>query len=1280
MEWKPDEIEGLRKKLSLSQRQLAKRLGVKRQTVACWESGIRTPSKKMIAELEKLSTKIVDRKVVDSQQSVDKSVDTGVVDSKVVDMVKNVDRNLTDDVDKNLTESDENHAEGELRLSTAHESLTDNNENLTADGENHAEGEQRLSTAHESLTASDRVEVKDEQKPKLIIELFRGREDAYGFGNGLCVKQPVTEALIGQHLRGERRIGIYNFSPNIEAGTSTWWGCFDIEDHTGERTPDEVFSDVLKIQQVYAEVGIQTYIEASKSDNSYHEWKFNAEPIEGELERKLATLVAEKAGVKKYEFFPKQDKITLKQSKDKDGNPIIDENGEPVMEWGYGNYVNLPLLGKELVEQGRTVFLNPNDEFKPYADQFEFLTKVHRHTRAEIEAALAKLSPQLGSGSETTTGRCARYRTSFIKTSAAYKKETQPTTETTSKPKVILSPGGTLTNFPATGPDSRDPVKRDVSKNADDNKQKLNPANLLPVLFEKCAFMSMFKDGTGTHSEELWYRFLTNIVTYETGAEKAYELSKKSPKFDEATTHKKIAHAEDVVAQGLAPHTCEQIIGCEGWTDEQCQSCIAYHRKSSPAGLPYILQGLENEKARAGILSSEESGNLRHLNEGKTIDEPPYDTIPDEVLDVMAFNEVSKDNKANAQDVLCEISLLDEPTPETIQTKLWDFVTDASYWTPAELGRFCDNLNTKHNITNTWLRGWKRAVITEKRKRGAKKIAKAQSNDDLNKPTISVSDRHMRDITADAIAAIKRVNTQKPFVFVRSGLPTRIKIDENGNAIANPLTVAATRGIMERAANFVEETDIEGETIETPVPPPLDNVNDFLSLPFFPDLPPLIGVSTAPMVAEDGTICIEEGYQPEIRYFYHVKQKVEIGDITPTPENVEKAKQLILEELLCDFPFADKASRANTIALMLTPFVRPIIHSATPLFTIDASTPGTGKSLLADIASMPFIPSGPTIMTAGKDDDEWRKRITARLMGAPSHILIDNVQQKLSSGDLSAALTANEWEDRILGVSATVRVPVRCTWIATGNNLELSDEIARRSVWIRLEANVERPWERTLFRHPKLRSWVRKHRGEIVSALLTLVKKWLQDGRPQADDVILGSYEDWVAVVGGILKAVGIDGFLENATELYDQLDLERQAWVEFFYTWAETYSAYDPDTLSWGAYVETDSGARMWETKGDGGPVGVKELFPLASHFDSAGVAVSNFPENQNEGLGLLDAYLGRGKERARKTNLGRQLQKRKGRIYGGYKLELPLAKRKKTALYQLTKKDGGPGVDLEI
>jgi hypothetical protein len=168
-------------------------------------------------------------------------------------------------------------------------------------------------------------------------------------------------------------------------------------------------------------------------------------------------------------------------------------------------------------------------------------------------------------------------------------------------------------------------------------------------------------------------------------------------------------------------------------------------------------------------------------------------------------------------------------------------------------------------------------------------------------------------------------------------------------------------------------------------------------------------------------------------------------------------------------------------------------------------------------------------------------------------------------------------------------------------------------------------------------------------------------GRPSCD-VVLGSYEEWVKVVGGILKAVGILGFLENANELYEQLDADRRAWVEFFDVWAFKYGAYDEESNSWGAYVETDSGALIWEKKDSDEFVGTKELFPLASHFD----------DNPNEGLGILDAYLSSGKEQARRVNLGRILQKRKNRVFGNYRFEILPQKKRRAIQYRLVKVTG--------
>jgi hypothetical protein len=96
-------------------------------------------------------------------------------------------------------------------------------------------------------------------------------------------------------------------------------------------------------------------------------------------------------------------------------------------------------------------------------------------------------------------------------------------------------------------------------------------------------------------------------------------------------------------------------------------------------------------------------------------------------------------------------------------------------------------------------------------------------------------------------------------------------------------------------------------------------------------------------------------------------------------------------------------------------------------------------------------------MVEGRDEDEWRKRLTAKLREIPSILLIDNLRRQLDASSVAAALTAPYWEDRVLGKSEMVRFPIRCVWIATGNNPQFSNEIARRMVRIRLDPTRTSP-------------------------------------------------------------------------------------------------------------------------------------------------------------------------------------------------------------------------------
>jgi putative DNA primase/helicase len=170
--------------------------------------------------------------------------------------------------------------------------------------------------------------------------------------------------------------------------------------------------------------------------------------------------------------------------------------------------------------------------------------------------------------------------------------------------------------------------------------------------------------------------------------------------------------------------------------------------------------------------------------------------------------------------------------------------------------------------------------------------------------------------------------------------------------------------------------------------------------------------------------------------------------------------------------------------------------------------------------------------------------------GAP-WVLLDNVTS-LISAPLAAVLTATQWRGRCLGKSEIVDVPNDATWVATGNNVELSDEIVRRTIPIRLDLGVERPEQRTGFAHHELLSWVGTHRTTLVAACLSLIRAWMDAGCPDGN-VTLGSYESWARLMGGVL---GVSGFLTERERLYTEADRETADWCALCEAWWATYAS----------------------------------------------------------------------------------------------------------------------------
>ena len=132
-------------------------------------------------------------------------------------------------------------------------------------------------------------------------------------------------------------------------------------------------------------------------------------------------------------------------------------------------------------------------------------------------------------------------------------------------------------------------------------------------------------------------------------------------------------------------------------------------------------------------------------------------------------------------------------------------------------------------------------------------------------------------------------------------------------------------------------------------------------------------------------------------------------------DEIDGARSLI-DEAILDFPFVDQASRANAFALFITPELRPAIRGNIPMGLADAPQAGSGKTLLASIVSEKTSGSAAAMRPAPiRDDDEWRKTLTATIQAGQCLTIFDNVDHVLESPSLALAVTTSAWTDRILG-------------------------------------------------------------------------------------------------------------------------------------------------------------------------------------------------------------------------------------------------------------------------
>lgn len=416
----------------------------------------------------------------------------------------------------------------------------------------------------------------------------------------------------------------------------------------------------------------------------------------------------------------------------------------------------------------------------------------------------------------------------------------------------------------------------------------------------------------------------------------------------------------------------------------------------------------------------------------------------------------------------------------------------------------------------------------------------------VNKPELDITNE------ADAIDGlldIMRAN-QLPDLYKRSSGPCWVYEDDQGNPLVKQLgtdNLRAYLGDHVTTYQVVKDPFTEGtkEVRELFMPKTCGTILGRKDWP----LMPLRGIVTSPVVRPDGSLVQAPGYDRGTGLYMHPRVPLRRLQSQVSKESVERAKDIVLNQMLADFPFVDDSDRAQYLGALLSPIIRPYVPGPTPLVVITGTSQASGKTLLKDVFGRLY---GLAETPWAENDAELRKAITAKMWDCGDPVIaMDNLPNGhiIKSPILSSLVTSATWSDRLLGSTSSVTMPNDRLWVLTGNNLRTGGDNARRTLWVRLDPDCPNPDQRDNFIVGDLRDWLESNASTLVAALVTMVRGWLADGAKTVN-TRMGDYSRWASVIAGILSYLQVDGWLANRGEASAVLDDEAQEWAAFLTDW----------------------------------------------------------------------------------------------------------------------------------
>jgi len=400
------------------------------------------------------------------------------------------------------------------------------------------------------------------------------------------------------------------------------------------------------------------------------------------------------------------------------------------------------------------------------------------------------------------------------------------------------------------------------------------------------------------------------------------------------------------------------------------------------------------------------------------------------------------------------------------------------------------------------------------------------------------------------VKSLKATNdrAKKPVFSCIDSEPVRFMTKRNEGKESVSFEPISNRTLWSELCRYVAfvRTSDQGDGARGKVP---EDVANLVFEQAYHKLPQAPEVIYTPLFLRDGTLLAADGYhfdpkRPDYKNLLLISNGLldAMPQVprAPSAEDVEEARDWIITELLSDFPFLDTDSQgserrepslANALAMLITPFMRRMINGRTPVFFVYKPQPGTGGTLLGQLPMWLFDGAAGSATRYSQNEEEMQKGLIAAVQEPRSHLFFDDVKD-FNNRELLRAITQDNISGRLLGASRNISVPNRFNWVGTGNNTVILDEMRRRTVYIRLNAQMPDATTR-IFRHPDISGmgyteFVKKNRHIAVRHILTLIQYWISMGMPLFSERRRASFEDWSAKVGGVLQACAVEGFIDN--------------------------------------------------------------------------------------------------------------------------------------------------------